>query len=286
MTGYTEQAVTIACQGSRLAGILHAVDANARIGVVIAVGGPQYRAGSHRQFTLMARSLAGAGFPVLRFDYRGMGDAEGEPRSFDSVSEDIGAAVNRLFKLADGLQRVVIFGLCDAASATAIYAPGDDRVSGIVLANPWVRSEVTEAKAYLRHYYVQRLLSLSFLRKVWSGKFDARQSLRGLWQSINAAGKSTNGKRQNSSVGTPPFVDRMLPGLQCRNVDVLILLSEHDLTAREFSDLCRADREWRAATRKKHVSVRTLTGADHTLSRRADLDAACTIVADWLSART
>ena len=47
------------------------------------VGGPQYRVGSHRQFTLMARAFAAAGYPVLRFDYRGIGDSEGESRGFE-----------------------------------------------------------------------------------------------------------------------------------------------------------------------------------------------------------
>ena len=38
-------------------------------GVVIVVGGAQYRVGSHRQFVQMARLLAAAGYPVLRFDF-------------------------------------------------------------------------------------------------------------------------------------------------------------------------------------------------------------------------
>ena len=42
-------------------------------GMLIVVGGPQYRAGSHRQFTLLARDVAATGVPTMRFDYRGMG---------------------------------------------------------------------------------------------------------------------------------------------------------------------------------------------------------------------
>ena len=44
--------------------------------MVIVVGGPQYRAGSHRQFTLLARHIAAAGYPVLRFDARGCPELE------------------------------------------------------------------------------------------------------------------------------------------------------------------------------------------------------------------
>jgi hypothetical protein len=46
--------------------------------VVIIVVGPQYRAGLHRQFVSLARTLSTAGFLVLRYDYRGMGDSDGE----------------------------------------------------------------------------------------------------------------------------------------------------------------------------------------------------------------
>jgi len=79
-----EQVVVYECQGQRCVGLVHAPGA-ASIGVVIVVGGPQYRVGSHRQFLLLARSLAADGVPVLRFDYRGMGDSEGDIRDFENV---------------------------------------------------------------------------------------------------------------------------------------------------------------------------------------------------------
>ena len=46
------------CQQDSLIGILHRPERPRRTGVVIVVGGPQYRVGSHRQFTLLARYLA------------------------------------------------------------------------------------------------------------------------------------------------------------------------------------------------------------------------------------
>src|SRR5690349_24048098 len=57
-------------------------------GVLLVVGGPQYRVGSHRQFALLCRRLAGRGVPALRFDYRGMGDADGAARTFESVRSE------------------------------------------------------------------------------------------------------------------------------------------------------------------------------------------------------
>ena len=82
--------------------------------VVVIVGGPQYRAGSHRQFVLLARGLAAAGCPVLRFDARGMGDSDGDARTFESIDDDIGAAI-------DGVRRALraCGGSCCGACATA-----------------------------------------------------------------------------------------------------------------------------------------------------------------------
>ena len=78
MTHASEFPVVFSCGGDQLVGMVH--PAAARLGVVIVVGGPQYRVGSHRQFVLMARDLAREGYPVLRFDYRGMGDSDGAVR--------------------------------------------------------------------------------------------------------------------------------------------------------------------------------------------------------------
>ena len=91
---FTEHAVTFPCAGEQLLGIVAAPELPQATGVLIVVGGPQYRVGSHRQFLLLSRALAEAGYPAMRFDFRGMGDSTGELRDFEGVNEDIGAAIN------------------------------------------------------------------------------------------------------------------------------------------------------------------------------------------------
>src|SRR3546814_1414367 len=76
------------CAEAELVGILHLPAAAARRGVLIVVGGPQYRAGSHRQFLLIARRLAEQGYPVLRFDHRGIGDSDGPYLGFEALDAD------------------------------------------------------------------------------------------------------------------------------------------------------------------------------------------------------
>jgi hypothetical protein len=65
-----ERALAFPCGEDWLYGVLSLPQQPNPRGVLVIVGGPQYRAGSHRQFTLLARSLAAGGTPVMRFDYR------------------------------------------------------------------------------------------------------------------------------------------------------------------------------------------------------------------------
>ena len=151
------------------------------------VGGPQYRVGSHRQFVLLARSLASAGYPVMRFDYRSMGDSEGDSISFEDIAPDIEAAVSSFFEHHSECEELVLWGLCDAASAILLVAHQIPQVSGVVLLNPWVRSDAGMARTYLRHYYLRRLFDPELIRKIRRGDFHFRKSFRSLISNLRSA---------------------------------------------------------------------------------------------------
>ena len=187
MNSASEQAVAFECEGSRLFAILHEPKRPYFRGVLVVVGGPQYRVGSHRQFVLLARALARAGICVMRFDYRGMGDSEGERRTFEDISADIRAAIDAFLDKVESLREVVIWGLCDAASAALFYGYNDRRVTGLVLVNPWARAEDTIARAYIKHYYLSRLFSRSLWQKIASGEFKVSESAASLVRLAKAA---------------------------------------------------------------------------------------------------
>lgn len=275
-----ERAVTFSCGDRKLIGILHVGENDPFRGVVIVVGGPQYRVGSHRQFVVMARKFAAEGIPVLRFDYRGMGDSGGSSRTFEAVDEDIRSSIDYLCELYPGMREVVLLGLCDAASAILMYCTSDTRVRRLVLFNPWVRTPGGEARSYLKHYYLQRLLQKSFWRKVLQGEFLFRTSAKELLKAIrrSRAGEDVHGQ----STAVRSFISRMLSGLVGFHYPVLIAISGKDLTAREFVDLGRADGQWRKALNKGNVVQIVLPEADHTMSRRVHLDQACNECLNWL----
>ena len=280
--GPEERALAFDCGGERLYGILSlpAGKTSATRGVLVVVGGPQYRAGSHRQFTLLARDLAQGGVPVLRFDYRGMGDSEGAIRPFDEVEDDLRAAIDAFMAAAPGLREVVLWGLCDAASAIGMYAARDARVAGLVLLNPWVRTEDGLARATLRHYYRARLRDPAFWKQLLRGGLDWRRSLASLLALLRKARGGTTPAAANGATAALP--ERMRAGLQDFRGQVLLVISGADLTAREFCDLADADRAWKGVLAPPRVTRRQIDDADHTFSRRAWRDQVARWTAEWL----
>lgn len=272
------EALVFHCQGSALVGIVHrAVGDQAEVAVLIVVGGPQYRVGSHRQFVSSARAISGAGFSVLRFDYRGMGDGEGEYLGFEHVADDIRAAVDALEGTCHPRRGVVLFGLCDAASAALMYCRSDPRVAGLILMNPWVRSEQSQAAVVVRRYYGARLLQGDFWRKFVSGGFDFIGSAKSLFSHLARAVKRPAGANEKG------FIESMRSGLRHFTGPVLIVQSGRDLTAEEFRARCRADAEWQRGLARDGVEVVEMPEADHTFSRACHLDEFNRTCHRWLS---
>lgn len=258
-----ERVVRFGCEGEDLVGILTApVIPAGDVALLIIVGGPQYRAGSHRQFTRLARHVAGQGIAALRFDYRGMGDSGGSARNFEQVNDDIAAALDALQQQLPGLRGAVLCGLCDGAAAALLYvqARHDPRVAGLILQNPWVRSDQTQAAALVRHYYGRRLRSPEFWKKLLGGGIGAG-AVKEWWRHRRAAKAADSGKSQV----TPPFQERMALGWDNVDYPVLLQLSGEDLTAREFLlDWPQRRPHW--ATRPR-LTRRDHPAADHTFSR-------------------
>lgn len=292
-----ETAVRFRCEGDWLYGVLHEPGAAARRGVLIVVGGAQYRVGSHRQFVLAARALAAAGVPAMRFDYRGMGDSDGDsgrPEPSEHTGPDLRAALDWLFANVAGLQEVVLYGLCDGASAAMMYAATDPRVTGLVLLNPWVGAVRADAQAHLRHYYLQRLFSVDFWRKLSSGRFSPAASLRSLFDNLATAfGRKSAVARPRATEDEPLLdaaaieagerIDRLSEeGLAAFAGKVLLVLSGKDMTAREYADVVARSRTWRRLLHTGRGVRHDVAGADHTFSSRAALDALHGAVAKWL----
>ena len=275
-----EQAISFMQEQYRLEGILHHPRGAMRGAVLIVVGGPQTRVGSHRQFVLLARTLASAGFVVMRFDYRGMGDSDGDAIDFRRCGPDIRAAIDALQRHYPQAQAVTLWGLCDAASAALLYGYRDPRVERLILLNPWVRTAGGEAQAMIRHYYVKRLMSKQFWSKLLHRRVALATALGEWWQRWRSCSRAAV---PDGAGGSEGFVQGMLRGLQQFDGEVLLILSGEDLTAAEFEQLPRTCPSWRKALARDGLCRRRLAEANHTFSTARWRNQVECWTLDWLS---
>ena len=262
-------------------------------GIVLVVGGPQYRVGSHRQFYELAESLVARGFLVVRFDCQGMGDSEGEFPGFEHLDENIAAAVNHLYKLQPSLQTTSLWGLCDAATAISFYASQDERIDKIILLNPWVRSDVGLAQARMTHYYSKRLLQGDFWKKLFSGRFNPGKALTGFSDNLRKVLLNRKALIVTSDTNSAlkhrprrdleaPLIVQMQSALLAFQGKVLLVLSGRDLTAQEFEQQASAHPEFKEWLQRETVSIERFAQADHTFSRHQWKRALEDLSADWL----
>ena len=92
------------CEGSQCVGTIDV--ATGTTGLLIVSGGNETRAGAWNGQAQLATAIAAAGFPVFRFDRRGVGDSAGTNAGFTGSAPDISAALTAfrqdLPQLADG----------------------------------------------------------------------------------------------------------------------------------------------------------------------------------------
>ena len=277
MSEYTESGVVFDRGEDRLVGVVVQPEVQSDIGVLILVGGPQYRVGSHRQFTQLARSLAEAGIASFRFDFAGMGDSEGVRQEFNHTLDDVRAAIDAFTGQVPSVSRVVLWGLCDAASSAMIYAPQHPLVSGLVLLNPWVHSGEYAPEVKLTHFYKPFLSNASRWRNLVARKDMIFPTIKELSRDMLML------MIRRSSLDAQPFVQEMLEGVRAFSHDVLIVLSGADLTASEFSALIATDADWREVSARPSITIHTVASADHTFSQASWKSEVNALTISWLN---
>jgi len=187
-----------------LRGILHVPNCTQdKVGVILLCPGYKHRVGQRRLYVQIARRLRDAGFYVLRYDFHGLGESDGEIRRclfgdfWDFVQtggfvSDTRSAVD-FFRDVAKMEKLILMGLCGGAITGIIEAAKDSRVDGLVLLNVPVMAQHATRDWFIDRMppgladslfsaYVKRLLSV----QSWLRFLTFKTEYRVLWKSITS----------------------------------------------------------------------------------------------------
>lgn len=250
--------------------------AHRQVGVVLLNVGGNYRIGPHRFYVHAARTMAAAGYQVLRLDLAGIGDSEPEPGKpwanlYDKASaQDVRVALDAL--AARGCRDFVLMGICSGSYVAFQTALVEPRVGGLVLMNSrllewtpgragdtWQNSMTQYAKS--TDYYRRAVFRPEAWRKLVRGDVNLRL-IAGRFLALAGARLRRAlglGGEGHQSLGAK------MKGLCRRGVDTLMLVSDND-DGRDYVEFHFGP----AGSRMRaHPGFRMayVPDADHTFSR-------------------
>lgn len=132
-----EEPLVLGGEGRRLVGLLTRPGAGRALGLACLLlnVGVTHRVGPHRINVKLARRLAAQGVTCLRLDLAGIGDSAAAGLGLgyrEQALRDLTTALDHL-DAAEGLRRVLVFGICSGAAHAYALAQVDPRVAGLLL---------------------------------------------------------------------------------------------------------------------------------------------------------
>jgi exosortase A-associated hydrolase 1 len=223
-------------------------------GLLIVAGGNEVRSGTHRSMAKLAADMAGHGFPVFRYDRRGVGDSEGENKGFEAGDADMDAAIRAFRAAQPQLRHLVALGNCDAATALLLHP--HDQITALVLTNPWVveDGEGAASPASTRAYYASRIRD----PKAWVKVLRGGVNLRKTGASLTLA----------ASLSAPSMLAiRVAQAMREHPIPTNIFLALHDGTAASFAH------QWAGASFdpvRDRVKINHVVSASHSFASTSD----------------
>ncbi len=248
--------ILFACEEATLVGTLD--EAPGTTALLIVTGGNETRAGAWDGQAQLAARIAQGGWPVLRFDRRGVGDSEGDNGGFRTSAPDIAAALDALLKECPHVRRIVGLGNCDGAAALMLaQGRGCD---ALLLSNPWTIEDESEGEEadgqdgapsaesaeVARDHYRQRLRDPAAVKRLFTGKVSLPRLARSLLGLLRRHPRADGAAR--------PLVEDLREGLSAFRGPVHFLVAERDRTGRLFAS------RWG----RNDPRIKTCPGATHS----------------------
>ncbi|MCW9014594.1 MAG: hypothetical protein OQL06_12495 [Gammaproteobacteria bacterium] len=170
------------------------------MGIILLSPGIKMRVAPHRLYNKMSSHFVKQGFTVLRFDFYGLGDAEGEIKEmlladlYGSIQlgryvDDTKCAIDWMSKEC-GIDKIILAGLCGGAITGLLTAQSEPRVKGLLaLGIPVIldSSDIDPSK-YLTDGQIDRLHS-GYIRRLlsvhsWFRLLTFQSDYRVIWKII------------------------------------------------------------------------------------------------------
>jgi pimeloyl-ACP methyl ester carboxylesterase len=217
----------------------------------------------------LARELAAAGHPTLRFDLSTIGDSGGSTDNASREDQVVADAEDAmaLLQAQTGCERFVLIGLCSGAQNAHIAARRDPRVIGVVYMDGY---GYRTAGFYLR-YYAPRVL-------------DPRRLAAALWRRVRRIS-------QPKAMPAPPGFTVAVPPLEQTRAELSAMLErgQHLLfiytggAVGYFNHVRQFGECFGAMARDPRVSVELFADADHTYILAGDRVKLRARIKDWLA---
>lgn len=300
--------------GLKLVGVLHLPPPASRrdVAVLLLSPGVKMRVGPERLYCTMAKHLVALGFPVLRFDFFGLGDSEGELTeellkdvyNHIEVGRFVDDTIDAMEWMAGrhGVSRFILSGLCGGAITGLLTAQRDARVEGLLALSitPILASRAAEPGMYmtagqaadLQRTYLQKLMS----PQAWLRLLTFRTDYRFMWQAMTRRSRpsgpeattggddTTAGPEIESDNANPLFPPAFFAMVESHR-PILMVFGGSDRLLWEYEEKFSARHRLRLDRTQGMHEVHTIAQANHVLSFEPWQEEMLAVAADWLNRR-
>lgn len=290
--------------GLHLFGMLHVpspAPESQKPAILLLSPGIKSRIGPHRLYVKMAARFIEMGFTVLRFDFYGLGDSEGELT--ESVMANFYGSIEKGRYVEDtlmamdwmerelGIRRFILSGLCGGAITGLIAASRDPRVDSLIGLGIPVTLASTETESYdnvsegqlnrLRGKYIRKIIDPKAWVRLLTLKTDFRLLFKALSRPIDNILRSgkPNGDEDQTFSGKDPEgevrsgggnFNRLFPmaffSMVSTNRRLLLIFSEKDRLYWEFDEKFHRPYRSRIETYRNFVQLHVTKDANHIFS--------------------
>jgi hypothetical protein len=290
ITQAREEAVFLVnAKGEGLFGVWHEPgDETSRrnIAIVMLHGWSGTRTGPHQMLTRAARAFAADGYRVLRFDFAGRGDSDGdtEAATLATMADDVRDAL-QWCEEEKQVSQVVLVGLCSGCEVALAAATRNAGVCALALwsAPVFAAGESSERKSRKRlHYakeYARKLLRPSTYAKVFAGRLDTKS----IGKALSGGGGAENKNVEANIAGQlpPGWRSAALKRFEKWTAPLLLVYGTGDPTTDEALAWYRAQVQGRI-----EPQVHFVEGANHSYYGLAWEHDVFAITLDWLGRLT